>query len=339
MNKFDPTKDIPDLTGKVAIVTGGNRGMGFHVVQQLVNHGAKVYMAARSEVSALEAIAKIEAAKPEIKSKNQINYLHLDLGTLKSAQASATEFLGLETELDILVHNGGLMNHPYAKTSDGLEDGMAINHFAPFVFTKLLSPLLIKSAEKQGTDVRVIMVSSEIHSRAPPGGKFASLDEINDPLAPPSSQDGLVARYARYARTKLANILYAKQLQKVFDEASSTALAIAVNPGGVATDTVLEDMGSFRLVGPILRFLVSKFAKSPLEGSLSALYVATSPDVRRSASKFAGAYVEPVGKLFAPSKDAQNDELAKVLWEVTEKVAGEILDSQVADIEHSPLYT
>ncbi|KAJ8503286.1 hypothetical protein ONZ45_g10997 [Pleurotus djamor] len=326
MMKFDPINDIPDLSGKVALVTGGNRGMGYHIVQQLANHGAKVYMAARSEGSANEAIGQLEAESPSIKQDSRVVFLRLDLSTLKSAQDSANRFLSLEGKLDILVHNAGIMSHPYGQTSDGIEDSMAINHFAPFVFTKVLYPLLLTSAQKPASDVRVIIVSSEIHPRAPVGGKFASQDEVNDPLAPPASQDKLIACYARYARSKLANILYAKQLQDEFTSASSSALAISVNPGGVATETVLEDMASFRFVGPLLKFLVSKLAKSPLDGALSALHAATSPEVRRDATKFGGGYIASVGRLSPPSKDGQSAELAKQLWEVSEKISRDVLN-------------
>ncbi|KAJ8690280.1 hypothetical protein PTI98_011721 [Pleurotus ostreatus] len=324
MAKFKP-EDIPDLHRKVAIVTGGNRGMGFHIVQQLASHGAKVYLAARSEASAREAIQRIEAEKPELQGKDRVVYLKLDLSTLQSAQDSANEYLRLEQRLDIIVHNAGIMNHPYAKTADGLEDSMGINHFAPFVFTKTLYPLLLETSRQPESDVRVVIVSSSIHSRAPAAGKFATLDEINDPLAPPSSQDGIVARYARYARSKLANILYAKQLQKEFDASSSTALAISLHPGGVATETVLDDQESVPFLGPVLKFLVAKLAKSPLDGALVALHAATSPDVRKNSATYGGAYIGSLAKVTPASADGQSDDLAKKLWEVTEQISTEIL--------------
>ncbi|KAF7420840.1 hypothetical protein PC9H_011358 [Pleurotus ostreatus] len=315
MAKFKP-EDIPDLHRKVAIVTGGNRGMGFHIVQQLASHGAKVYLAARSEASAREAIQRIEAEKPELQGKDRVVYLKLDLSTLQSAQDSANEYLRLEQRLDIIVHNAGIMNHPYAKTADGLEDSMGI---------KYVECLLYGTSRQPESDVRVVIVSSSIHSRAPAAGKFATLDEINDPLAPPSSQDGIVARYARYARSKLANILYAKQLQKEFDASSSTALAISLHPGGVATETVLDDQESVPFLGPVLKFLVAKLAKSPLDGALVALHAATSPDVRKNSATYGGAYIGSLAKVTPASADGQSDDLAKKLWEVTEQISTEIL--------------
>ncbi|KAF4588859.1 hypothetical protein EYR40_010414 [Pleurotus pulmonarius] len=204
---------------------------------------------------------------------------------------------------------------------------MGINHFAPFVFTKTLYPLLLETSKQPESDVRVVIVSSTIHSRAPAAGKFATLDEVNDPLAPPSSQDGIIARYARYARSKLMNILYAKQLQKEFDASSSTALAISLHPGGVATETVLEDQESVPFVGPVLKFLVAKLAKSPLDGALVALHAATSPDVRKHSATYGGAYIGSLAKVTSPSADGQNEDLAKKLWEVTEQISTNILSN------------
>ncbi|KAL4258265.1 hypothetical protein AB1N83_010153 [Pleurotus pulmonarius] len=164
MAKFKP-EDIFDLHGRVAIVTGGNRGMSYHIVQQLASHGAKVYMAARSEASAREAIQRMEAEKPELQGKDRVVYLKLDLSTLKSAQDSANEYLQLEQRVDIIVHNAEIRAMGWRT--------------------------LWESITSRPFDVRVVIVSSMIHSRAPAAGRFATLDEVNDPLAPPSSQDGI----------------------------------------------------------------------------------------------------------------------------------------------------
>jgi len=313
------------LTGKVAIVTGGNRGMGFQIVQQLANHGAKVYLAARSESGAKTAISQIETENPKLKGQGNVVFLHLDLSTIAGAQRAAERFLQLESKADILINNAALMSHHYGKTPDGLEDSMGVNHFAHFTFTRILLPLLVSTSQQPASDVRVVTIASPIHSRAPPGGKFLTIDEVNDPLASAGSVNSLFGRYARYARSKLANILFAKGLQQQFDSSNSSALSMSINPGGVATETVQNNMGSVKLIGPVLRFLVSNLASSPLDGASAALYAATSPEVRRQAAKFKGAYLDPTGKIDKPTKDGQDEALATRLWKASEKITTEVL--------------
>lgn len=131
--------------------------------------------------------------------------------------------------------------------------------------------------------------------------------------------------YITTGRSKLANILFAKQLQKTFEAASSPAISISVNPGGVATDTVLENMGSVFLIGFILRWLVAKFAKTPLDGANSALYAATSPEILKKATVWKGAYVLPIGKIAEASKDAQDAVLAERFWRTSDEISDEIL--------------
>jgi len=325
MAKFKPATDIPSQKGKVAIVTGGNRGMGFQIVQQLANHGAKVYMAARSESAAKEAISRIESENPELSGKGNVVFLHLDLSTIGGAKTAAEKFLQLESRADILVNNAALMSHPYGKTPDGLEDTLAVNHFAPFTFTRTLLPLLVSTSKEPASDVRVLTISSAIHGRAPPGGKFSTVEEVNETLGSAGSPNGLFARYARYARSKLANILFAKGLQNEFDSADSPAISMSINPGGVATETVLNNMGSTALVGPVLRFLVSNMALSPLDGATAALYAATSPEVRTQAAKYKGAYMDPSGKLEKPSKDGQDSELVTKLWKASDEITAKVL--------------
>ncbi|KAJ7145707.1 NAD(P)-binding protein [Mycena epipterygia] len=325
MPKFNPLKDIPSLSGKVAIVTGGNRGMGFQLTQQLANNGAKVYLAARSSESAKAAITRMETENPKLQGKNQIVFLHLDLGTLKGAQTAAQQYLTLESRLDILIHNAALQSHDFEKTADGLEDCFAVNHMAPFVFNQGLLPLLISTSKEEKSDVRVVAIASAVHGFAPSGGKFSTIEEINDPLGPIKSPNGLKNRYSRYARSKLANILFAKELQKHFDAASSTAISMSIDPGGVATETVLENQKSVPIIGSVLKFAIGKLARTPLDGAATALFAATSPTVRTKSDQFKGAFIADFGVIAKPSKDAQSPELATKLWTSTEEISAKIL--------------
>ncbi|KAJ7762012.1 NAD(P)-binding protein [Mycena maculata] len=316
MPKFDPLRDIPSLAGKVAIVTGG---------KYLANHGAKVYLAARSGDAAKQAISRMETDNPKLQGQNRIVFLRLDLGTLKGAQQAAEQFLGLESRIDILIHNAALMSHEYAQTTDGIEDGFAVNHLAPFVFTQRLLPLLVSTSKENDSDVRVVTIASAVHSMAPSGGKFKSLEEINDRLGPVSSPNGIKSRYARYARSKLANILFSKELQKHFVAASSPALSMLVDPGGVATETVLTSSGGVPLVGWLLGFAISRLARSPLDGATTALFAATSLDVAQKRAEFKGAFVADFGVIKRGSRDAENPELAEALWTATEGITADIL--------------
>ncbi|KAJ6542827.1 NAD-P-binding protein [Mycena capillaripes] len=326
MPKFNPLKDIPSLFGQVAIVTGGNRGMGFHLTQQLANHGAKVYLAARSQDSASQAISRIESENPKLQGQDRIVFLQLDLGSLKGAQQAAERYLALESRVDILIHNAALMSHDYAKTTDGIEDGFAVNYLAPFVFTQTLIPLLISTSKQSNSDVRVIMIASAVHSFAPSGGKFNTLEEINDPLGPVKSPNGIRSRYARYARSKLAAILFTKELQHHLDTAAARTVVMSVDPGGVATETVLASaQNGVPLIGSLFRFAMSKLARSPLDGAATALFAATSPDVKARYTEFKGALVSDFGAIARGSKDAENAELAKTLWVTTLDITANIL--------------
>ncbi|KAJ7156149.1 NAD(P)-binding protein [Mycena filopes] len=303
MPKFNPLKDMPSLTGKIAIVTGGNRGMGFHLTQQLANHGAKVYLAARTSSSAEDAISKIEADNPELQGQNRIVFLHLDLGTLRGAQEAAEHYLTLESRVDILIHNAAL--HDYEKTSDGVEDGFAVNFLGPFVFTQHLTPTLIKTSKEPDSDI-----SSAVHSFAPSGGKFSSLAEINDPLGPLNSPNGIRSRYARYARSKLAGILFSKELQRHLDAASAPALSLSVDPGGVATETVLNSaQNGIPLLGPLFRFAISKLARG----------------VRTRHLEFKASFISDFRVITRASKDAENVELAGKLWAAMVEITDIIL--------------
>ncbi|KAJ7886672.1 hypothetical protein B0H13DRAFT_2666673 [Mycena leptocephala] len=238
--------------------------MGFHLTQQLANHGAKVYLAARSRDSASQAISRIENENPSLQGQNRVVFLPLDL-----------------VPVDILIHNAALFHEPRLREdSDGIEDGFAVKRLPGSLrLHTISSPSPDIYLEATELDVRLIMVALLEHaftvsdvppdcirgpSFAPAGGKFNTLEEINDPLGPINSPNGIRSRYARYARSKLAGILFIKELQQY-----STLVRASARDSGVP------------LIGPLFRFAISKFARSPLDGAATALFAATSLDVRQ----------------------------------------------------------
>ncbi|KAH7088264.1 hypothetical protein FB567DRAFT_494393 [Paraphoma chrysanthemicola] len=199
---FSPEKNIPDLAGKVIIVTGGNSGLGKESIIQLGKHNPQeIIMAARSEKKALEAIREIKTEVPGI----NLSFLPLDLSSFDSVKKAAASVIQRYDRLDILLNNAGLMGVPPSLTEDGYEMIFGSNHMGPALFTKLLLPLLEKTSKLPGSDVRVVQLSSDAHQFAPAGGiLFSSLK---------TTQADVHGR-ARYGQSKLANMYYIKSLAK-----------------------------------------------------------------------------------------------------------------------------
>lgn len=153
-------QNLPDQSGKVFIVTGASSGVGEQLAFILFKHNAKVYVAARSEEKSQKAIERIKARVPE--SNGQLIYLHLDLNDLTTVKRSADDFLSQNDRLDVLWNNAGVMTPPQgSKTEQGYELQLGTNNVAPFLFTKLLRPILAETAKKAPADsVRVVWVSS-----------------------------------------------------------------------------------------------------------------------------------------------------------------------------------
>ncbi|KDQ62504.1 hypothetical protein JAAARDRAFT_30409 [Jaapia argillacea MUCL 33604] len=309
--KFDPSSDLPDLSGKVAIVTGGNAGIGFKTVRHLARKGAKVYLAARNEARATAAIAELEA-EGFGEGKGQVVWLKLDLADPRLAKSAAEDFMSHESRLDILVNNAARLFSPYEKSHDGIQDTMMVNHVSPFVFTQTLFPVLKRTAEAPGSDVRVVNVASRGHAFAPSNIRFRNIDDFNQDF-----NRTWFPSLIRYGMSKLANILWSKELQKRYDVEGLPIIVVAIHPGDVNTDTATGFWGKFYLSWFVRLPIVTV---SPEQGSYTSLFTAASPVVRARSEEFKGAYITPVGKITKPSASAQSDELAAELWETTENL-------------------
>jgi NAD(P)-dependent dehydrogenase (short-subunit alcohol dehydrogenase family) len=326
--KFNPAKDLPDLKGKVVIVTGGNSGIGYATIKHLARRGAKVYMAARNESKAAAAIAnlKVDGLSP---GNGQVMFLQLDLDDPRNAKKAAEEYLSKETRLDILINNGATHNVPYEITTDGILNMTIINYISPFVLTHHLLPILKHTAREPGADVRIVNVSWKKHRDVPADTRFKNISDFNREFA-----TAPVPAYARCSEsiavsemhkeglievipglTKLATILWMKELQKRLDAEDTAIVAISIDPGDV--DTYSDRLtGSYSLV---VKTYMNVVFKSWDKGAYNSVIAAASPIVRQHPEKYKGAYLEGAnGKISEPSRLAQDPEVAAELWKTTE---------------------
>jgi NAD(P)-dependent dehydrogenase (short-subunit alcohol dehydrogenase family) len=236
---------MPDLTGKSAVVTGANSGIGLPTALELARHGARVVVAARSPEKGGDAVARIRREAPGA----QVEYARLDLADL----ASAREFAAGVGEVDLLINNAGVFAGSRQETKDGFELQFGTNHLGHFALTGLLLPKLLARP-----GARVVTVSSDAHSAG-----TIDFDDL-----------GLTRRYGRFAaygRSKLANLLFMLELHRRAQKAGADLLSVAAHPGATATNIV--NLGPFQ-------FLMGVFMKSAAAGAVPSLYAATSPGVR-----------------------------------------------------------
>ncbi|KAH7915543.1 hypothetical protein BJ138DRAFT_1141561 [Hygrophoropsis aurantiaca] len=312
---FNPTTDLPDLAGKVILITGGNAGIGYGTVKHLARRGAKVYMAARNESKAKAAIEQLqkEGLGP---GNGQVIWIKLDLQDPRNAKVMAEEFMKLETRLDVLVHNAAMLVDKYRINDDGVQDVMTVNLISPFVLTRSLRPVLERTASEPDSDVRIVVVASDAHKLLY-GIKpsFKDLDGLNN-----ECKKSWVPSFARYGLSKLTNILYAKELQRRFISEGQNITVISLHPGAVNTFSDRPELASWKwLVAPI----VALFFVPRDVGAYTSAFAAASDEVKKDKQKYRGAYLTPVTKLDTESKMARDENTARELWEIIEKILAE----------------
>ncbi|OAX40087.1 NAD(P)-binding protein [Rhizopogon vinicolor AM-OR11-026] len=175
---FDPASDLPDLSDKVILITGGNAGIGYATVKHLARHGAKVYMAARNQSRAEAAIAQLkeEGLGP---GNGEVVWLELDLKDPRNAKKAAEEFMKKEKRLDVLIHNAAMLLENFAIGTDGVQEIMMVNVISHFVLTRSLQPLLDQTAAEPNSDVRIVVVASEGHRFVSGEPRYRNLDDFN----------------------------------------------------------------------------------------------------------------------------------------------------------------
>lgn len=248
--------DIPDQTGRVSLVTGGNGGLGFEITRALAAKGATVIMAARNQAKAADARTKILDLYPEA----NLDVRELDLASLDSVRNFAEEVKADYDRIDILVNNAGVMAIPERKTDDGFEMQLGTNHLGHHALTARLLPLLVGT-----TGSRVVSVTSTARHFG------RAIDPDNPHL------DGNYDPWRAYGQSKLANLHFAVGLDRRLRAAGAATASLVAHPGLSRTDlqvnTAREGGGNF------WKKVAASFGMSPEEGVLPQLRAATDPDV------------------------------------------------------------
>ncbi|MBD3351347.1 MAG: SDR family NAD(P)-dependent oxidoreductase [Candidatus Lokiarchaeota archaeon] len=287
-------ENIPDQSGKIVIVTGANSGTGFEVAKALAMKGAKVIMACRNLDKANNAKSQIMDEYPH----SNLKIIQLDLGSLSSIRKFGEDFTERFQELHILCNNAGVMMPPYQKTDDGFELQFGVNHLGHFALTGLLLNTLLNTK-----DSRVVTMSSTGHKL----GKihFDDLNWEND-----------YNRTRAYGMSKLANLLFAYELQRNLQNTGKSTISLASHPGWTRTN-LQRHVSLFRLFNPLL-------AQKPQMGALPMLYAATSMEAQGGGYYGPGGIFEIRGypKKVKSNKRSYNKETAKKLWQISEELTG-----------------
>jgi NAD(P)-dependent dehydrogenase (short-subunit alcohol dehydrogenase family) len=297
--------DLPDLSGKVAIVTGASSGLGLETAAALAGAGAQTVLACRDAARGARALEFVRARAPGADGR----VLELDLADLSSIRAFAASFSADYGRLDILCNNGGTMMLPYGQTRDGFEIIFGTNHLGPFALTGLLMGVI-----RRTPGARIVAVGSLTH-------RTASLD-FDDP----QWERRRYSRAGAYGASKLANMLFAFELDQRLREHKVDALSVAAHPGYAATNIALGGSPGAEAPGGLWKRLVdigNRFIAQPAAmGALPILYAAAAPDVE------GGDLIGPDGLFQVRGYPAQVDcedqardrELAGRLWTLSEEL-------------------
>jgi NAD(P)-dependent dehydrogenase (short-subunit alcohol dehydrogenase family) len=296
------TANMPDLSGKVIVVTGANSGIGFEAAKEFARKGAQVILACRNMEKAQAALDELKAELPHA----QAEIMQLDLASQASVHHFANEFLSRYDRLDILVNNAGIMMVPYGTTEDGFERQLGTNHLGHFALTGLLIDRLLATPGS-----RVVNVSSSAH-------QMGSMDFANL-----NYEDGVgYSPQGAYGRSKLANLLFTYELQRRYDAAGVDAMAVAAHPGISETNlgAHLYDRWYFK---PLVPFMGQLLQGADM-GALPTLRAAVDPTVAGGDYYGPDGFMEQRGYPVQVSSSAasHNRDDAAQLWQLSEEMTG-----------------
>jgi NAD(P)-dependent dehydrogenase (short-subunit alcohol dehydrogenase family) len=293
--------DIPDQSGRIAVVTGANSGLGYVTARELARRGARVLLACRSEARGVEAGDQLVAEVPGA----DVEFVRLDLGDLASVREFAAAYP--YERLDLLVNNAGVMALPLGRTADGFETQFGVNHLGHFALTGLLLPALLATP-----DARVVTVSSMMHLLS-----NIDLDDLNSERS--------YRRWTVYARSKTANLLFTHELARRLTAAGSDVVAAAAHPGYASTNlqTAGPKLEGRKGAERVMEIGTRLLGQSADAGALPSLYAATAHGVRPDC------FVGPSFAMWrgAPGKSrrapwTRDDRAGEQLWAASERLTG-----------------
>jgi NAD(P)-dependent dehydrogenase (short-subunit alcohol dehydrogenase family) len=298
------TADIPDQTGRVAVVTGANGGLGLETARALAEKGADVVMAVRNQEKAAAAVADITSTVPGAK----LELVSLDLGSQASIKKAAAQILESHDTIDLLINNAGIMGIPERKTSDGFETQFGVNHLGHYALTALLLPALVRA----GDGARVVPVTSTAHHM----GRAVNPDNPH--------LDGKYKPWKAYGQSKLANFHFGLGLQKKLEDAGAPVVSLIAHPGLSNTDlqavSVEETDGGASQ--KFFHMLAGKTGMTPAQGALPQRRAATDPEAK--GGEFYGPlFVNNGAPVRKPIfRRAGMDKAIAKLWDVSERETG-----------------
>ena len=295
-------ENIPDQSGRNAVVTGANSGLGLVTARELSRAGAAVVMACRNLDKGHAAIEQVRAAVPDA----QVQLDELDLASMESVRGFAERFKATHDGLDLLINNAGVMAPPRRRTADGFELQFGTNHLGHFLLTTQLL-----DAMEEREDARVVTLSSTAHKI----GRI-SFDNLNG--------DRHYFRWRAYGQSKLANLLFALELDRRLRQEGSTVKSLAAHPGYAATN--LQSASPPLIDRIVMKVSNAVIAQSDEMGALPTLFAATEPGLE------GGTYIGPDGPneqrghptIVSPSGRARDEDTARRLWQVSEELTGSV---------------
>jgi len=296
--------DVPDQTGRTAVITGANTGIGFEVARILARRGAAVVLACRNPAKAADAADRVRAAAPNA----DVTTLRLDLASQASVREAAEQLRTEHSRIDLLINNAGMLGSTQRTvTDDGLEATFATNHLGVFAFTGLVLDRLV-----QVPDSRIVTVSSVVHRSG-----LLDFDDLQSQRA--------YKRNAAYANSKLANLMFTFELQRRLSASGAATIALAAHPGMSRTEFTRDLSPANRaFFSPRARVLTGLILQDRAIGALGVARAAADPDARGGEiygpSRWGQLTGHPVR--VTSSRGSHDAALHARLWQESEELTG-----------------